>query len=99
VKLGEWTRQTRWAHSPAPPPDDIAPDGTYVRLLVWSICPACDLQVHGALTVARSDGLRCPECGGELSPRVGVRDPGAALQVAAAEARLAAILREDSSDG
>jgi hypothetical protein len=96
MRLGDWTRQTRWAHAPTPAPPGVSPGGAYVRELIWAICPACDLQVHGSLAVARGEGLRCPECGGALSPPLSGGDAGAAARIAADEARLAGLLRQES---
>ena len=99
MRLGEWTRQTRWAHPPMPAPPGIPPGGAYVRELVWAICPACDLQVHAALAIALGEGLRCPECGGALLPPQTGGDSRAAATVAADEARFCGLVREELGRG
>ena len=95
MRLGEWTRQTRWAHSPSPAPEAAGPGGIYVREFVWAICPACDLQVHGTLADAQTEGLRCPECGGSLSPPLSGGGPGTTSRIAAEEARFTRSLQEN----
>jgi len=99
MRLTEWTRQTRWAHAPLPAPPGVASGAVYVRELVWAICRACDLQVHGARAVVRREGMRCPECGGALTPPQEPAGPQAEAVVAADEARLTALLDAEGALG
>jgi hypothetical protein len=55
--------ESRWAADPERiDPDDYPSQDPFVKMMTWSPCPACDLQVHTPLTRFLLQGIVCPTC-------------------------------------
>lgn len=60
---------TRWAADPERiDPDDYPALTPFVKLISWTRCPTCQLQVHTPVTRLLLQGLDCPNCGTQLLP-------------------------------
>jgi hypothetical protein len=59
--------ETRWAAEPERiDPDDYPPLRPYAKVLTWTCCSACALQVHVLATQFLLAGVTCPTCGARL---------------------------------